>query len=151
MPTKQRKKEESNKMATFTVLVNHVKDVTQVFDDAVDAFNTQDKKQVLQGLLDRTVTLFSVDQQNAYVGIQAVMSYLTNNQFPIKPHFNPTTVQVTESQNGKVAHIVGTAIWHDHDKDTDHPIRYAFNFLYKADGQGNVRWLISTLWGSSDA
>jgi hypothetical protein len=138
-------------MATFTVLAHHVHDVVQVFDDAVKAFNSQDKPPVLAGLLDSAVALFSVNNQTAYVGIPAVMTYLTGKQFPIKPTFNPTTVQVTESQNGKIAHIVGTAIWHDHDKDTDHPIRYAFNFLYKVDPQNKDRWLISTLWASSDA
>jgi hypothetical protein len=138
-------------MANYKTLNNHIKDVTQVFDDAVDAFNIQDKNKILQGLLDSSATLFTVDKQIAYVGVTAVMNYLNQTQFPVKPQFHPTTVQVTESQNGKVAQIIGTATWHDHDQDADHPIRYAFNFLYKADSQGKVRWLISTLWGSSDA
>jgi len=58
---------------------------------------------------------------------------------------------VTESQNGKVAQIIGTATWKADDHDADGPIRYAFNFLYKANSQGELGWLISTLWGSSDA
>jgi hypothetical protein len=131
-------------MATFTQLINHVTGVIAVFDRVVDLFNTQDKNGVLHNSLDANVALFTVNQQIGYVGVANVMAYLVQ-QFKTKPQFTPTTVQVTESQNGKVATILGTANWKDHDGDADGPIRYSFNFVYK-----NNVWLVSTLWGSSD-
>lgn len=136
-------------MASFKILVHHVSAITQVFDDAVTAFNNQDQSKTLSGMLDVNVALFTVNKQIGYVGIPNVMGYLNAKQFPLKSTFTPTTVQVTESQNGKVAHILGTADWKDDDGDKDGPIRYAFNFVYKT-VNGKSNWLISTLWGSSD-
>jgi hypothetical protein len=132
-------------MSTFTQLISHVTDVVAVFDKVVDAFNSQDKRNVLPGFFDINVALFTVNQQVGYVGRKPVLDYLHNKQFPIKPKFTPTTVQVTESQNGKVATILGTANWKDNDGDKDGPIRYSFNFVFH-----DNQWWVSTLWGSSD-
>jgi ketosteroid isomerase-like protein len=122
-----------------------VKDVVDTFNKAVDAFNKQDKPPVLSGLFDDKVVLVTVGQHDYYTGKANVLTYLQTYQWPVKPTFIPTTVQVSENHAGNVAHIIGTADWQDMDGDIDGTIRYAFNFVFK-----NGQWWLSTLWGSSD-
>ena len=129
----------------LTVLATNVHSAIDVFLKAVDAFNQRDEKK-LEALLDTNVVLVTVAQHTPYRTKQEVLDYLKKHEWPVKPSFEPTTIQVTENHSGNVAHIIGTAKWNDKDGDKDGPIRYAFNLIYKNGG-----WLISTLWGSSDA
>jgi len=131
-------------MPKAKVLTRNVKDAVDVFNAAVAAFNKWDDN-ALGKLLDDNVVLVTVDQHTPYATKQTVLDYLVRNEWPVKPKFTPTTVQVTENKLGDVAHITGTADWEDNDGDIDGQIRYAFNLI-----RTGSKWLISTLWGSSD-
>jgi hypothetical protein len=127
-------------------LATNVKDAIDTFNAAVVAFNNWDEKAVGK-LCDDNVVLVTVAKHTPITSKPNVEQYLKSQQWPVKPKFTPTTVQVIENQLGDSAQIVGTADWEDTDEvnDIDGQIRYAFNFIRK----GN-KWLISTLWGSSD-
>ena len=131
-------------MATFKTLVNNFGDAMNVFDRSVIAFNKQDPDIGL--LFDDKVVLVTVNTHTPYTGKTNVVNYLKNTEWPLKPQFTPTTIQVTESKTGTIALISGTAGWKDNDKGPDGSILYAFNLILK-----NGTWLISILWASADS
>lgn len=131
-------------MAHFKTLVSNFGDAVDVFDDSVAAFNTQDAN--IGRFFDDNVVLVTVKTLTAYTGKSNVVNYLKNTEWPLKPQFKPTTIQVIESKTGTIALISGTAAWKDNDPGPDGSILYAFNLILK-----NGTWLISTLWGSADS
>ncbi len=131
-------------MATFKALVSNIGAAVDVFDDSVAAFNAQDPD--IGRFFDDNVVLVTVKTHTAYTGKTNVVNYLKNTEWPLKPQFKPTTIQVTESKSGTIALISGTAGWKDNDPGPDGSILYAFNLILK-----NGKWLISTLWGSADS
>ena len=102
-------------------------------------------------LCDDNIVVVGVQRQDHHCGKQAVSDYFAD-QFRInKPTFTPTTSDTTINPTCTVGHIIGAGDWTDYDPNDpqgvhiEGTIRYAFNFVCR----GN-RWLISTLWGSSD-
>jgi ketosteroid isomerase-like protein len=134
----------------FYKLVASSVDLASAFKSAVDAFNARDLANLLN-LCDDKIVVVGFRRQECYCGKQAVSAFFAEQFSLNRPTFTPTTSDTTINPTGTVGHIIGAADWTDYDPsdpqgaNADCTVRYAFNFL----NRGN-RWLISTLWGSSD-
>jgi ketosteroid isomerase-like protein len=134
----------------FYKLVASGVDLSSTFKSAVDAFNARDLA-ILMSLCDEDIVVVALKSQDHYCGKAAVSAYFADQFRVNKPIFIPTTINTTINSRATVGHIIGSADWTDYDPNDpqgmhiDGTVHYAFNFV----SRGN-RWLISTLWSSSD-